>query len=401
MVRLKKAVRGMARFLYKIWILRILYPMRYRRYAAHDIKEKKILFLEVRESELSDDFRLLWKCLEEKGGYELKLRCLREGMEGRAAVRKRCLSALKDAAEAEFIFISDSCYFLSALPLRRETKVIQVWHACGAFKKFGYSTADKKFGAGRFGLKCFPVHRNFSCVTVSSPEVAWAYAEAFHMQDTQDRILPLGISRTDVFFQADFENAARTELYEKIPSARGKKILLYAPTFRGKVAYASSPDYLDLAALYAELGEEWIVLCKHHPFVKKRPEIPEACRDFAFDVTTEISISRLLAVSDVCISDYSSLIFEYSLFERPMIFLVPDLEEYYDWRGFYYPFEELAPGPVVQTTQEVAAYIRNLPECFDREKVIRFRKKFMSACDGHATERILGLLEKKSGKEDK
>ena len=141
-----------------------------------------------------------------------------------------------------------------------------------------------------------------------------------------------------------------------------------------------------------ELGDGWIFLCKHHPFVKKRPQIPEGCKGYARDVTEEMEIEELLMVSDVCISDYSSLIFEYSLFERPMIFLAYDLEDYYDWRGFYYPYEEMTPGPVVRTTGEVIDYLAHLEERFDRQKVADFREKFMSACDGHATERILDTV---------
>ena len=98
-------------------------------------------------------------------------------------------------------------------------------------------------------------------------------------------------------------------------------------------------------------------------------------------------------VSDVCISDYSSLVFEYSLFERPMIFLAPDLEEYYDWRGFYYFYQEMTPGPVVKSTEEVIRCLQELEKGFDRQRVRAFRERFMSSCDGHATERLIQLIE--------
>lgn len=112
------------------------------------------------------------------------------------------------------------------------------------------------------------------------------------------------------------------------------------------------------------------------------------------DVTTELDIDKLLCVSDVCISDYSSLIFEYSLFERPMIFFAYDLDEYFDWRGFYYNYDELTPGPIVKTTEEIIDYIQHLDTRFNPSQVRAFREKFMSACDGHATDRILELVEK-------
>ena len=379
-----------ARNLYKTWTLKWLYPGRYRHCIRRQPQQKKkVVFLEVREQALSDNFRLLWQELERQGDWELILCCIREGMEERKKVRKLCLQAIPVLADAAVVFISDSSYFFSSLPLRPQTKVIQTWHACGAFKKFGYSITDKKFGADRKDLERFPLHRNFSIVTVSSPEVVWAYAEAFHMEKEQEKILPVGISRTDIFYRREFLDSAREKLYEKIPEAGGKKVILYAPTFRGRVADAVSPEVLDFSAMREALASEYIVLCKHHPFVKHRPAVPEDCQNFAWDATELFSIEELLAVSDVCISDYSSLVFEYSLFERPMIFLAHDLDEYFDWRGFYYPYCEMAPGPIVSNTAEVIDCIKELPEKFEKERVADFRRKFMSACDGHATERIL------------
>ncbi|MDO5344172.1 MAG: CDP-glycerol glycerophosphotransferase family protein [Lachnospiraceae bacterium] len=389
---IKQSGRMAARNLYKVWTLHGLYPSRYRKCAKKPVEKNKIVFLEIRMPELTDSFRLLYQKLDERKQYQLKVCCIREGMIGRAQVRKNCLAAIEELATAQYIFINDSSYLISSLPLRPETKVIQTWHACGAFKKFGYSIADKKFGSGKSDLERFPVHRNFSYVTVSSPEVVWAYAEAFHMEREREKILPLGISRTDLFYQPKRRQAAYEKLWKLMPECRGKRVVLYAPTFRGRVADAVSPDVLDFEKMGQALGDGWVFLCKHHPFVKKRPEIPASCRDYARDVTQEMEIEELLMVSDVCISDYSSLIFEYSLFGRPMIFLAYDLEDYYDWRGFYYPYEEMTPGPVVRTTEEVIDYLAHLEERFDKKKVADFREKFMSACDGHATERILSLI---------
>ena len=107
------------------------------------------------------------------------------------------------------------------------------------------------------------------------------------------------------------------------------------------------------------------------------------------DVTKHLQIEELIAVSDICISDYSSVIYEYSLFERPMVFFAYDIEDYNDWRGFYYPYHEMTPGPVLGTTHELADWVQSLSNGFDPTAVRAFREKYMSACDGHATERIV------------
>ncbi len=393
---LKTSLRMVARDLYKTWTLKLLYPRAYQKAVEHTpVKEKKVVLLEVRQKELSDSFICIRDALIKKG-YEVCPVCIQEGTVSRQKVRANCIKAAEDIADAKWILINDSCYFLSSIPLREETKVIQLWHACGAFKRFGYSLGDRKFGANTKELDRFPVHRNFSYVTVSSPEVVWAYAEAFHMD--KEKVLPLGISRTDLFFDPEALRRARQKvqavLKENGIDIEGKKILLYAPTFRGRVADAVSPDVLDYEMLHGRLGDDWVFLAKHHPFVKKPPKISEKAKAYALDVTSFLPIEVLLMVSDVCISDYSSLIFEYSLFERPMLFLAYDLQDYNDWRGFYYSYEEMTPGPVLSATEEVCEYLLDLEHRWDKEQLRAFRQRFMSSCDGHATERILALMEK-------
>ena len=175
-------------------------------------------------------------------------------------------------------------------------------------------------------------------------------------------------------------------------------MILYAPTFRGSVGRASSPDRLDIPAMKRELGDRFILLVKHHPFVKAkdRPVIPADCADFAFDITDSLSIEELLTAADVCITDYSSLVFEYSLFEKPLLFFTYDMQEYLDERGFYYPIREMMPGPVCSTTQELTEVLKTPDAEFDLARVREFKYRFMSGCDGHATARILQLMDRKS-----
>jgi len=378
--------------IYKYMTLKKLYPSTYRKYAQNPVKENKIVFLEVRLQELTDNFQRIYTALQKKGGYELVICHIGDGLLSRKEQYHNSLAVLKEIADAKYVFINDSSSLISCIPLRKETKIIQTWHACGAFKKFGFSTAEKKFGGTREQLLKYPLHKNFSIVTVSSPEVVWAYAEAFNMNDRKQDILPTGISRTDVFYDQDAIRAAYEKIHKLMPSSRKKKVILYAPTYRGRVAKAYSPEKMDLQLMHQELGEEYVIVFKHHPFVKKRPQVPEELKEFAVDMTDDMAIEELLMVSDICISDYSSLVFEFSLFERPMIFFAYDLDEYFDWRGFYYPYEEMAPGPICKETEEMIDYIKHLDTKFDKQQVIAFKEKFMSACDGHATERILELL---------
>ena len=102
---------------------------------------------------------------------------------------------------------------------------------------------------------------------------------------------------------------------------------------------------------------------------------------------------KLLLLADVCITDYSSIAFEYSILERPMLFFAYDLDDYLDERGMYLDYDEVTPGPVCRTNKELISYIKSLPEGFDREEVSAFRQKYAGMCDGHATERTIELIE--------
>ena len=250
------------------------------------------------------------------------------------------------------------------------------------------------FGDNAATLDKYPNYGNLSYVTVSSPEVVWAYEEAMNLPE--GIVIPAGISRTDLFYDKEFVNSRKEKLYEVMPLARDKKVILYAPTFRGHVATAESPDEIDFARFSRELSEEYVLVCKHHPFVKEPPVIPEELSSFAMDVTPYLSIEDLLCCADICISDYSSLVFEYSLFEKPMIFYAYDYDDYCDWRGFYYDYSDFTPGPVVKTEDELLKAIRDVENNFDRQRVIAFKEKFMGSCDGHATERIIELMNKKN-----
>lgn len=376
----------------QILMFRIVFPLGYKHYIkGKKIKREKAVFVEVRFDEITGSFRLVYDRMK-ADGFDVHEQFIENIKPGKWGYIKRCLRMLEDISDAHYVFLNDACNVTSCIPLRKGTKIYQLWHACGAFKKFGMSTAELIFGDNRKSLEKYPNYGNLSYVTVSSPEVIWAYEEAMNLKDTKTQVVATGVSRTDVFYDQHFIEQSKAAVYSVCPAAENKKIILYAPTFRGRVAKAESPDCLDIPAMKRALGDEYVLLIKHHPFVKQPPVVPEDCTDFAMDVTKSLEIDQLLCASDVCVSDYSSLIFEYSLFERPMIFFAYDLDDYFDWRGFYYNYDELTPGPVVKETEEIIDYIRHLDARFDQAQVHAFKEKFMSSCDGHATDRIMALV---------
>ncbi|MCD8019341.1 MAG: CDP-glycerol glycerophosphotransferase family protein [Clostridiales bacterium] len=344
----------------------------------------------MRFGELSSSMQHMYDVMEESGKYELSIAYIHYNFSRGKEFTENVKKMLYELATAKCVILDEASIVLSCLPLREETMAINLWHGCGAFKKFGRSTAELKFGSSAATLDKYPNYGNLDLVTVSSPEVIWAYEEAMNLP--KGIVQATGISRTDLFYDRSFVRSRRKKLYKIMPEAKNKKVILYAPTFRGHVATASAPDEIDFYRFEKELGDKYVLVCKHHLFVKNLPEIPEDLSHFARDLTHELTIEDLICSADICISDYSSLIFEYSLFEKPMIFFAYDYEDYCDWRGFYYDYFDLTPGPVVKDQEELLSTILHIDEAFDKQRVIDFKEKFMGSCDGHATERIISMF---------
>lgn len=369
------------------------FPSFYNAHRDEPVDERKVIFLEPVQPRITNNMRLIRDRLERSGKYTIHEHYLRANYAYRRQWKKNCAAFLSDLATAKYVFLPEASQVLSCVDMRPETIVVQTWHACGAFKRFGFSTADQLFGADREGQLRHPYNRNYTYVTVSSPDVVWAYVEAMQLQEHEDIVRPIGVSRTDVFFDQYRIRKAYQKVYQKFPAARGRKIILYAPTFRGHTNEAEAPDKLDVRAFHKALGEDYVMIIKHHQLVRELPKLPEDLTgSFVYDGSRSLDINDLLMVSDLCISDYSSLIFEYSLMERPMLFFAYDLEDYFDWRGFYYNYDEMTPGPVCRTNEDMIDYIQHIDERFDRQAVKDFRYRFMRSCDGHSTDRIMKLV---------
>src|SRR5689334_16195759 len=232
------------------------------------------------------------------------------------------------------VFVVDDYFFpMYVITPRVGTMRLQVWHAAGAFKKFGYSVVDKSFGADAELLAHVRIHTNYDLALVSARRLAPHYAEAFGT--TADIFTgDIGIPRTDLLCDPARRSAAEAAVRSRYPQLAGRRVVLYAPTFRGvSVKRARYADLVDLHAMHEVLGDGWIVLLKLHPFIREALEIPESLRTFAIDASAEKDVNELMLVADVLVSDYSSVIYEFALLNRPILFLAPDEGAYDLERG--------------------------------------------------------------------
>ncbi|MBQ9228900.1 MAG: CDP-glycerol glycerophosphotransferase family protein [Eubacterium sp.] len=286
------------------------------------------------------------------------------------------LGALAQAlATAKYVMVDDYEPMVYPLSLREGQHLVQVWHAMGAFKRFGYARATAEQGS--------ITHKNYTEAIVSSPELCKIYAESFGIR--QDRIKPVGTPRTDAFFDSAHTQAVKARLYAAYPALQGKKVCLFAPTFRGENVHDGyyPEQFIDLAALAQELGEDWTVVLKLHPFVKNRPAVPAS----VLDLSAEREINDLLLLTDVLVTDYSSVIFENAVIGNAAVLYAPDLAEYTDARGFYFPYSDYACGEVVTDAAQLAAAVRAARK--DDARMLAFQQRFVPLCDGHACERFV------------
>src|SRR5699024_496102 len=209
----------------------------------------------------------------------------------------------------------------------------------------------------------------------------------------EDKMLETGYPRNDFLFTNSDDEAIKN-LKKDLELPEDKKVILYAPTWRddsyhAKGSYKFNLEF-DMKKMYETLSDEYIIILRLHYLVSENLDISEY-EGFIYDYSKYEEIRDLYVISDMLITDYSSVFFDYANLERPMIFYVYDIDNYRDkLRGFYFDFEKKAPGPLVTTTDELLAAIKKTKtEDFNEiYNTAEFRERFGALEDGKASQRV-------------
>ena len=286
-------------------------------------------------------------------------------------------------AQQDYIFVDDYCPFFNCVKVHPRTKLIQVWHAGVGFKSVGYA---------RFGSRGTPkpfhcCHRQYDYAIVGGESLRDVYAEVFGID--REQCLPYGLMRLDNYLDPDRIAAFRENYYRDYPQCEGKKLILFAPTFRGASQRTSYYPYemLDWKRIYDMCGDEYLFLIKQHPFIRQPVEIDPDYADRIMDFSDFPDINALFYVTDMLITDYSSNIYEFSLHKKPILFFVFDKEEYELTRGVHRTIDEFAPGKICETFDELLRAIKE--KDFDIEKTYRFVRENFSEEEGLASDRVI------------
>ena len=169
---------------------------------------------------------------------------------------------------------------------------------------------------------------------------------------------------------------------------------MFAPTFRGNLKDdAHYPmDLFDIDQVCETLGDDYAIIIKHHPFITEKHNIPEQYKDRVIDLSENTEINDLLFISDLVITDYSSLVFECSLLNLPMLFYSYDLQAYIKSRDFYFDYKLYVPGKICMNINTLLDSILNEDYC--AEKIAPFRDMFFENLDGKSSQRIAALIYK-------
>ena len=287
---------------------------------------------------------------------------------------------IMELGSSKVIVTDDYVKYLRYFNLKPEQRFIQLWHACGAFKMFG------KHGTNMSAVTDAATHAQYNLVCVSGKAVRPIYADAFDVD--LKKVKDVGVPRTDMFFDEDYINGVKEKVYAKHPELKGKEVIVYAPTFRdGRGGRANFEPELDFKRLSENLKENQVFVVCPHPVMKN--DIVEEKLDNVY-VERDFSTNDMMLVSDMLITDYSSVIFEYALLNKPIAFFCYDLEKYN--RGFYLSYPEDLPGEVYMNQGELEKFLADdsLHTISDKHKA--FVEDYMTGCDGHSTERISKII---------
>ncbi|MCR6585064.1 CDP-glycerol glycerophosphotransferase family protein [Campylobacter insulaenigrae] len=278
-------------------------------------------------------------------------------------------------AKSSIIIIDQSNYFLSYIRLFSSTKVLQLWHGGGLYKKVAFDKISSKKSI----KKITRIYRNISFLNISDVKLIDNYSHMFNIY--KKNIISYGLPRTDLLFiRNTFDDKKKFLLM--YPEIGNKKICLYAPTFReSDVKKRKSLDF-DLKEVNKQL-QDHIIIYRAHPTLKVSKNTGDI-----IDVS-DLELDFVLSVSDILISDYSSIIFDYSFFKRPIVLFVPDLEEYFikNKQLYYHPSDLVGYNNVCYNGQDLVKVVEKAVYKIDLWNL------FMSSCQGDSCEKLASFIK--------
>lgn len=372
----------------------------YRLFQQLPVQKNLVLFESFLGRGYSDNPKALYLTLQ-KQRPELQLVWI-FAKEPNAAVKAACPNWVLRNSPKYYYLMARAQYWIFntrqplSLKKRRETMYLQTWHGT-PLKRLGLDMDEVHMP----GTNTEQYKKNFSAQAkewnyLLSPNL---YSSAIFKRafDFRGLLLETGYPRNDLLYAPDRQQQAG-QIKQSLRLPPGKKVILYAPTWRDD-EFVTKGQYrfnlkLDLKQMQSRLGDDYIVLLRMHYLIAEHLDLT-AFDGFAYDVSAYGDIAELYLISDLLITDYSSVFFDYAHLNRPMIFFTYDLEKYASvLRGFYFDFEAVVPGPLLKESDQVIDYIEHIETRSKQyeEKYTAFQERFCSLDDGKASQRVVDGL---------
>lgn len=368
----------------------ILYAAFFNICRIFPLKKNRVTFLSPHRENFTDSLGMVMREVEKRGGYDV-VRVSSSDLDMKGGI-KGIFRALEFftvkaylLATSKYVFLNDNFMPMGSLNFSKDAVITQLWHAEGVFKKFGLHINQPEDVRRREIAGA----EKLSFVVCSSQGVKKLYAEAFGVDE--DKVLPLGAPRTDRFFKNPDVDKIKEKFYSAYPQLRGKKLILYAPTFRDneeddKVLLRS----INMSQFNKKLGDDFAFLIRLHPQIHRC----DTDLSGAVDVTDWDDVGELTLICDCMITDYSSVCMDAALIGKPLIFYAFDLEKYASDRSFYFDYESYVPGPVAKSFDELLDAIKNINSLENNQKLNAFREFNFGSPDGKSTERVVNTIMK-------
>ncbi|WP_338961166.1 CDP-glycerol glycerophosphotransferase family protein [Lactococcus garvieae] len=354
-------------------ILALFYPFTF----LFRVHQNRITFISLEHDNLSKDFKILHDELSAKQEYEIKtlLFKFQPTFLGQLQYGLACIQQLFVLQSSKLVIIDYNNFVISKFPHRKGVKVLEIWHATAALKNFG-NCVQRDYEI-----------KNYDYAIANSDFYKGVYAQAFNLPE--ENVLVTGIPNNDKIFDDHFVQDTKVRLLEKYPVLANKKVITYAPTFRGRISTYFKEAKIDLARVHQALGEDYVIIYKAHPLIS----------DSAYENNPHVlfieeePISSIFCVTDVLITDYSAIVVDWMVFDKPIIAYVPDFKSYSKKPGLTIDYLQEFPGAVTFNEGELIQALQATDSTsYQKERALFFKKTY-NYCDGKATERVLKVIE--------
>ena len=344
--------------------------------------KNKLVMLSRQADKPGVDFKYIRKeILKRNDDVEIVILCkiLRKTAKERLKYCSYIIKCMYHIATAKVCILDGYSIPISILKHKKDLTIIQIWHASGAIKKFGYQSINKKEGRGIQIAKIMKMHKNYNYVVAPSKATAEFYQEAFGVE--KDKIVINGLPRLDYILGDEKSKEKTKDFYIDYPDYRYKGTILYVPTFRKDEENSEKINQLINSVNFSKYN----LIIKLHPLDKTNS-------DSEYTVNKKYNTYDLLRIADYIITDYSAVAFEAAILEKPVYFYVHDIDEYKKARGLNVHLYKEMNNNTSKNIKEIMMSIENNP--YDFGELNEFKLKYMGTDHYNNTSKLVDFIFK-------